>query len=225
MELAGLGANIIVHYNSTDEDTVRDTVQDIKSLGVDALAVQADISAREGVSKLFSTAVQHFDQLNILVNSASIFQKRELLDVTLDEWNDTLRVNLTAPFLCTQAAAELMHKNAPPGGAIVNILDRGAVMPWKQYAHHGVSKAGLGMLTQTSAVALAPTIRVNAVLPGPVMKPDDVTDEDWQATGEKNLLRQTGSPEDVARATAYLITESFITGTTIHVNGGRHLAV
>lgn len=225
MALAGQGANIIVHYNRTDEDTVRDTVQDMKSLGVDALPVQADIGTPDGVSKLFSTSVQHFNQLNILVNSASIFQQRELLDVTLDEWEQTMAINLTAPFLCTQAAAELMHKNTPPGGAIVNILDRGAIMPWKQYAHHGVSKAGLGMLTHTSAVALAPEIRVNAVIPGPVMKPDDVTDAEWVATGEKNLLQQTGDADDVARAVVYLVQESFITGTTIHVNGGRHLAV
>jgi pteridine reductase len=134
-----------------------------------------------------------------------------------------LAVNATAPFLCTQAAAELMHKNTPPGGAIINILDRGAIMPWEDYAHHGVSKAALGMLTQTSAVALAPEIRVNAIIPGPVMKPENETDEQWTATGQRNLLQNTGSPEDVARAAAYLITESFITGTTIHVNGGRHL--
>jgi len=222
-ELADRGANIVVHYHSSDDDTVRDTLQDIKSLGVDAIAVQADVSTQQGVGKLFSSVVQHFGRLDILVNSASIFPKGELLDIGLDDWNQTLAVNLTGPFLCTQAAAELMQKNTPPGGSIVNILDRGALSPWPERAHHGISKAALGMLTQTSAISLAPSIRVNAVLPGPVMKPEDLSDEQWRKTGEKTALQRTGAGEDVARAVAYLVSESYVTGTTIHVNGGRHL--
>lgn len=224
LELADRGANLVIHYNSTDEDIVRDTVQDMKSLGVDAVPVQADISTMEGVSQLFAAAGEYFDRLDILVNSASIFQQRRLLDVTLDEWNQTMAINVTAPFLCTQAAAELMQKNSPPGGAIVNILDRGAIMPWVEFSHHGVSKAALKMLTETSAATLGPTIRVNGVIPGPVMKPDNDTPAEWEATGQRNLLKRTGNPEDVARAVAYLVTESFVTGTMIHVNGGRHLA-
>ncbi|MEO0564245.1 MAG: SDR family oxidoreductase, partial [Chloroflexota bacterium] len=225
MELARRGANIVVHYNSSDDATVRDTVQDMKSLGVDAVPVQADISTAEGVAQLFSTTMEHFGKLDILVNSASIFQKRELLDVSLEEWEKTMAVNVTAPFLCTQAAAELMAQNVPPGGAIVNILDRGAIMPWKEYSHHGVSKAALAMLSKTSAQTLAPTIRVNAVLPGPVEKPVDLTDEDWEGTGNKTLLKRVGDADDVARAVAYLVSEDYLTGVTIEVNGGRHLAV
>jgi pteridine reductase len=225
LELADRGVNVVVHYNNSDEAVVRDTVQDVKSLGVDALPVQADISTAEGVTHLFEAVVQYFGALHILVNSASIFQRRELLEVSLEDWEKTMAVNVTAPFLCTQAAAELMRKNTPPGGAIINILDRGAVMPWQEYAHHGVSKAALAMLTQTSAVALGPEIRVNAVLPGPVERPADVTPEEWTATGNKTLLNRVGAAEDVARAVAYLVREDFLTGTTIHVNGGRHLAV
>ena len=224
LELAQNGANLVIHYNRTDEAAVRETVQDVKSLGVDATPVQADISTREGVSKLFGAVVQAYDRLDILVNSASIFQKRTLLEVTLEEWETTMAVNLTAPFLCTQAAAELMVKNSPPGGVIVNILDRGAVMPWREYAHHGISKAGLSMLTNTSAVSLAPEIRVNAVLPGPVMKPVDRTDEQWEAIGNRTLLKRTGTGEDVARAVLYLVQETYLTGVTIPVDGGRHLA-
>ena len=225
LELAEQGASIVIHYNSSSDDVVRDTVQDIKSMGVDALAVQADISTAEGVTHLFASTVQHFGGLHILVNSASIFQQRELLDVSLEDWEKTMAINVTAPFLCTQAAAELMRKNTPPGGAIINILDRGAIMPWKEYAHHGVSKAALDMLTKTSAVTLAPDIRVNAVLPGPVEKPNDMTDEQWQATGDKTLLKRVGYADDVARAVTYLATENYLTGTTLHVNGGRHLAI
>jgi NAD(P)-dependent dehydrogenase (short-subunit alcohol dehydrogenase family) len=225
LELANRGADIVVHYHSSDDATVRDTVQDMKSLGVNALPIQADISSAEGVTQLFNAVIEHFGRLDVLVNSASIFQQRELLDVSLEEWEKTLAVNLTAPFLCTQAAAEIMMNNIPPGGAIVNILDRGAVMPWKDYAHHGVSKAALAMLSQTSALALAPHIRVNAVLPGPVDRPVDVSPDEWEAIGQRTLLGRVGGGEDVARAVAYLVTEDYVTGTTIHVNGGRHIAL
>lgn len=224
LELAARGVDILVHYNSADDSVVRDTVQDIKSLGADANAVQADISTQAGVSRLFEALIGHYGKLDILVNSASIFEKRTLLEVTLEEWQRTMDVNLTAPFLCTQAAVEIMRQNTPVGGVIINILDRGAEMPWPEYAHHGISKAALAMLTRTSAVALAPDIRVNAVLPGPVMKPENLTDEQWETTGKKTLLQRTGSGEDVARAVAYLVAEPYLTGVTIHVNGGRHLA-
>ena len=226
LELARGGAHILVHYHSSSSDTVRNTVQEIKSMGVDAYAVQADLGAASGVEQIFTALREHFGRLDILVNSASIFQKRELLEVTLEEWNQTIAVNLTGPFLCTQAAAALMNQNDPAGGAIVNICDRGVDGPWLEYAHHGVSKAALWSLTQVSALSLGPHIRVNAVLPGPVMKPAgrNMSDAAWEAVGETVPLQRTGSPEDVARAVAYLVREDFITGTLIHVNGGEHLA-
>lgn len=194
-------------------------------MGVDAFAVQGDVGRPEGVEQIFTGVREHFGRLNILVNSASIFQKRGLLEVTYEEWQQTMAVNLTGPFLCTQAAAELMRQNTPSGGCIVNICDRGVDSPWPEYAHHGVSKAALWSLTQVSAVSLAPDIRVNAVIPGPVMKPAgrNMSDEAWEAVGKTLPLQRVGAAEDVARAVAYLATEDFLTGTLIHVNGGEHL--
>ena len=225
LELARRGVHILVHYHSSGDESVRETVQDIKSLGVDAYSVQADLSKPVGVEALFTAVREKYGRLNILVNSASLFQKRDLLDVTLEEWQLTLDVNLTAPFLCTQAAVAMMRKNDPSGGVIVNICDRGADKPWPDYAHHGVSKAGLLALSQVSAASLGPDIRVNAVIPGPVMKPAgrSMSDDEWAAVGAHLPLQVTGEAEDVARAVAYLVSESFLTGTVIHVNGGEHL--
>lgn len=225
LELARQGAHIMVHYNSSSPEAVRSTVQDIKSMGVDAYSVQADVGTPEGVEHIFTAVRENFGRLNILVNSASVFQKRGLLDVTYEEWQQTLAVNLTGPFLCTQAAAELLRRNSPPGGAIVNICDRGVDGPWLEYAHHGVSKSALWALTQVSAISLGPDIRVNAVVPGPVMKPAgrSMSDEAWEAVGKTLPLQRTGSAEDVARAVVYLVREEFLTGTLIHVNGGEHL--
>ena len=223
LELARRGVHILVHYHSSAEETVRNTLHEIKSFGVDAVSVQANISQPEGVAAVFDRARKHFDRFDILVNSASVFPQGELLDITLEEWQFTLDVNLTGPFLCTQAAVKRMRETEPGGGAIVNILDKGAISPWPDRPHHGISKAGLSMLTQTSAVNFAPDIRVNGVLPGPVMAPPGMSDERWQEIGrEQTLLGHPGGADDVARAVAYLVSESFITGAMIHVNGGEH---
>lgn len=225
LELARHGVNIMVHYNTASPEQVRSAVQDMKSLGVDAASVQADISTAGGVARVFSAVQEHFGRLHILVNSASTFQKRNLLEVTLEEWEQTMAVNLTAPFLCTQAAAAMMRENTPNGGVIINICDRGADKPWPEYAHHGISKAGLLALSEVSAISLGPDIRVNAVIPGPVMKPAgrNMSDQEWDAVGQKLPLRKVGEAEDVARAVVYLAHESFLTGAVIHVNGGEHL--
>lgn len=223
LELARAGVHIMVHYASSDETQVRNTVHEIKSFGVDAFSVRADLSTPEGVEETFAAVREHFRQLDILVNSASIFQQKRLLEVTLEDWQATLNINLTAPFLCTQSAAQIMQQQDPPGGTIINILDRGAVEPWARFAHHGISKAGLWMLTQVSAISLGPNIRTNAVLPGPVLKPPSDTDEEWEAIGKRTPLQRTGSAEDVGRAVVYLASEDYLNGTLIHVNAGDHL--
>jgi pteridine reductase len=224
LELARNGADVLIHY-STSVAAATETVREIKSLGVNAYSVQADLSNQAGVETLFTGLREQVGRLDILVNSAANFQQRELLEVSIEEWQETLAINLTAPFLCTQAASAIMRQNDPSGGVIVNILDKGALEPWPKYAHHSVSKAGLWMLTQVSAASLGPDIRVNAVIPGAVMKPagNEMTDEQWAKLGRLVPLQRTGTAEDVARAVAFLAREDFITGAAIPVNGGAHL--
>ncbi|MCY3779347.1 MAG: SDR family oxidoreductase [Chloroflexi bacterium] len=225
LELARHGARILVHYHRAEATEVRETIQAVKSHGVDAHSVAADLSHPEGVDTVFSALNERYGRLDIVVNSASVFQKRGLLDLTLDDWDLTMAVNLRAPFLITQRAARLMSENPLPGGVIINICDAGADRPWKDYPHHGVSKSALWMLTQVSALTLAPAIRVNAIVPGAMLKPAGraVTDEEWSRIGERNPLRRTGTPEDVARAVLYLCQEDFITGELLRVNAGEHL--
>ena len=225
LDLAKQGVNILVHYNRSDPSQVRDTLQEIKSHGVDAHGVQADLSQAEAVETLMAAAEERFDRLDIVVNSASVFQTRELLDVSLEDWELTMAVNLRAPFLITQRAARIMADNPIPGGAIVNICDAGADRPWKKRPHHGISKSGLWMLTQVSALSLGPEIRVNAIVPGPVLKVagSDIPDEEWAKIGERSPLKRIGSPEDVGRAVVYLCSEDYITGEILHVNAGEHL--
>ena len=225
LELAKQGVSILVHYHRADSATARDTVNEIKSYGVDAHSVRADLAQAEGVASLIDALRERFDRLDIVVNNASVFQTRELLDVSLDDWELTMAVNLRAPFLITQAAARIMANNPIPGGVIINISDAGADRPWQEYPHHGISKSALWMLTQVSALSLGPAIRANAIIPGPVMKTAgrEISDDAWEQVGDRSVLRRTGSPEDVARAVIYLCSEDYITGELLHVNAGEHL--
>jgi NAD(P)-dependent dehydrogenase (short-subunit alcohol dehydrogenase family) len=220
LELARAGVHVVVHHFSAPDETVRETLHAIKSFGVDAFPAQADLSAPDGVAALFETARGHFDRLDILVNSASNFQRRRLLDVSLDDWNATIATNLTAPFLCTQHAIRRMREKSPPGGVIVNIGDRGALEPWPDFAHHGISKAGLLALTKVTAADCAPDIRANMVIPGLVLRSEGMSEARWREMAEQTPLQRPGSAEDVARAVVYLASEDYLTGAVLHVDGG-----
>lgn len=221
LELAQRGVHILMHYHTSSEDAVRDTLLEIKSRGVRAFAVPADLSDPAHVKTIFQALDEHFGRLDILVNSASIFNKNALMETSLADWQQSLAVNLTAPFLCTQYAVRVMRQNEPPGGAIINICDHGALTPWPQRVDHGISKAGLLMLTRVSALALGEdNIRVNGVVPGPVLKPDGMSEDQWSAIGEQAPLKRTGEAEDVARAVAYLAGEDYITGAVLEIHGG-----
>jgi pteridine reductase len=197
---------------------------DIRALNVRAEAFQANVASEEGVAALFDALDSTFGRLDVLVNSASVFPAATLDQTSLKTWQTTLDVNLTAPFLCTQQAAIRMQHRDPATGVVINICDVGTLRPWKERAAHGISKAALWMLTQTSAITYAPGIRVNAVMPGPVLAPPGMSQARWQQIGEAQTLQGApGEPEDIARAVAYLATEPFITGALLPVNGGEHL--
>ncbi len=223
LELAKSGVNLLVHYFRSPEETVRETLHAIRSYGVDAFPIQADLTAPAGVESVFQAAREHFGRLDILVNSASNFQKRRLLDVTLDEWNATISANLTAPFLCTQQAIRLMREKTPSGGVIVNIGDRGALAPWPDYAHHGITKAGLLALTKVTAASCGPDIRANYIIPGLVMRSEGMSEAYWQSAAQRFPINHPGSAEDVGRAVVYLASEDFLTGVVLNVDGGAGL--
>lgn len=222
LTLAAEGAHIAVHYHSA-ADQARQAVRAIKSHGVDAFSFQADQAHPQQVNRLFDAVREHFGRLDILVNSASIFKKADFLNLSFEEWQRVLGVNLSGPFLCSQAAARLMLQQDPPSGVIINIIDNSALQPWPQYPHHSVAKAGLLMLTRVMARRLAPHIRVNAVAPGPVLKEPSRSEESWAQLAGRLPLKRAGSPEDVGRAVAYLAREDFITGAVLNVDGGEHL--
>ncbi len=222
LELAEAGANLVIHYHSAAAHAVT-AVAALQARGVRALALPADLAQPDQITALFARIAADCGRLDVLVNSAAIMEAGDPLTLTLAEWQRSLDVNLTAPFLCAQQAARLMLAgagDAPEAGAIVNITDGSALRPWARYPAHSVSKAGLVMLTQVLAKALAPRVRVNAVSPGPVLKPDDWDEARWARTGARSLLKRTGSGYHVARAVRFLLENDYITGETLVVDGG-----
>ena len=226
LELARRGAAIVVHYGSS-AGAAEETVAEIESLGTRAWAVQADLREVPAIDRLFAEIAELGAGLDVLVNSAASFERAPFEQIEPDAWDEVLALNLRAPFLCMQRAAPMMRESgSPAGGAVVNISDLSGVTPWKRFAHHGTSKAGLIHLTRVAAAALAPGIRVNCVVPGAILPPPgmDEDSETWRKLGESAPLKKTGDPEGLARAVAFLISNDFITGAVLPVDGGEHMS-
>jgi len=219
LELAAHGVHQVIHYFQSETKAIQ-TEQEIQNLGVKTLRMGSDLGDPKQIATLFEAIRERFGHLDILVNSASVFEKSSLPNVALDEWTRSLNVNLSAPMLCMQAAVRLMPET---GGAVVNILDMNALKGNPNRVSHSVSKAGLLMLTQLAARTLAPHIRVNAVVPGPVLISPTATAEQWEQHGIKLPVKRVGTVEDVARGVVYLVSEDFITGEILTVDGGEHL--
>ena len=222
LTLAREGAHVAITYHAS-ADEGQQTVAEIKACGAGGLAVRCDQSDPAQVAAVFDAIQAQWGRLDILVNSAAIMQQKLFLDITPQDWDATLGVNLTGPFLFSQYAGRMMLAQSASGGVIINIADEAGLTPWPRYVHHSVSKAGVIMLTRAAALALAPEVRVNAIAPGPVLKPEGWTDERWETLRPSTPLDRLGSPQDVIEAVLYLIRAEFVTGHVLVVDGGRIL--
>jgi NAD(P)-dependent dehydrogenase (short-subunit alcohol dehydrogenase family) len=220
LALASKGARVAFTYSASAE-AANQTVLELKALGVDAIALHCDQVDDRQIDHAVQAVLEHYGRLDGLVNSASIFQEKSFFEITPRDWDLTLDINTRGPFFFMQKVARWMLVHS--GGSIVNIIDDSAVRPGTFNPHHGASKAGLWILTRSLALALAPSIRVNAVLPGAVLIPPGWAAERWQNLADKTPLKRPGAPEDVSRAVVYLMEEEFITGQKIVVDGGSTL--
>ncbi|MFW5947520.1 MAG: SDR family oxidoreductase, partial [Gemmatimonadota bacterium] len=159
-------------------------------------------------------------RLHVLVNSASLFESARFTDVTAEAWDRVMAVNLRAPFLLIQATAPLLRAS---NGVVVNIADLAGVQAWPAFPHHGISKAGLIHLTKVAARALAPDVRVNGIVPGTVLPPEDYTREQIDASVDRTALKRLGTPADVVEALLFLVHSDFATGSIVTVDGGTTL--
>jgi 3-oxoacyl-[acyl-carrier protein] reductase/pteridine reductase len=217
LRLAAEGADIVVNYASSKAEA-EPLVREIESSGRRAVAIRADVSHRAEVGQLFAATESKFGRLDILVNNVGTFFPAKFEDLTDEQWDRTMNVNLKSQFLCAQAAAPLMKRQGH--GRIINLSSLGGLLAWPSYTHYCVSKAGVIMLTRCLARALAPEILVNSVAPGTIQFPGEPPDEDYIT---RVPLHRTGKGDDIAGAVAYFATADFVTGQVLAVDGGRAL--
>lgn len=218
LALAGAGANVVINYHAS-ADAARATASEAAALGVETLIAQADVSDRQQVEAMVAQAREHFGSIDILVNSASRFEKTPFPTQDVSAWQRVLDILIHGSFYCANAVAPLMLERGE--GTIVNIVDLSAWDPWPDFAAHSVGKAGLMALTRQLALELAPAVRVNAVAPGPVLPPPDYSQAQVARAAKRTLLNRWGAAEDVAQAVMYLVQADYVTGEVIRVDGGE----
>jgi 3-oxoacyl-[acyl-carrier protein] reductase len=222
LELAGAGCRVAVNdYRSSEP--AEQTVAELRALGVDAFAIDADVSVASSVTDMVDRVVSRFGALDILVNNAGVQTWKPLLDVTEAEWDFVIATNLKGCFLCTQAAARHMKDHG--GGAIVNIGSGCNKVAFPGLVAYTASRGGVEMFTKVAALELGPhRIRVNCVAPGAIETERTKLElPDYAGMwGSITPLGRVGDALDVARAVAFLAgpESSFISGQTIWVDGG-----
>jgi pteridine reductase len=223
--LAAQGYRIALHANSSLTEA-QATAQDFQATGIEAAAFTADLREESAVQALVRQVHEHFGRIDALVNCAAIWKSKRLEDVRAADVRLHFEVNTLATFLCCQAAGLIMVEQ-PEGGAIVNIGDWATARPYLNYSAYFPSKGAIPTLTRDFAVELAarnPRVRVNAVLPGPVMLPPDLPESERQEAIAGTLVRREGTPQHVADAVLFLLENDFITGVCLPVDGGRTIS-
>ncbi len=218
--LADRGMMLALHYNRSADgaETLRDA---IRKDGGRAEIFQADLTDAEAARALAGRAAAALGQLDVLVNSAAVMHRISFEDTSVAQYDEILGLNLRSPFFVAQGAAPMLRT---AGGRIVNIADLAGLEPWPSFAAHSVAKAGVVMLTQVMARALAPDVLVNAIAPGTVLVPDSYTDDERARLAAATPLKRLGTPADAVGALLYLLEGGdFVTGEVLVVDGGRLL--
>ncbi|WP_207459856.1 SDR family oxidoreductase [Azospirillum sp. SYSU D00513] len=219
LDLAAAGWDVAVHYNRSAGEA-RALAAEIESAGGRALPVRADLSVEAEVQALVP-ATAPLGPLTLLVNNASVFELDEAATATRESWDLHMETNLRAPFVLSQAfAAQLPDEQR---GLIVNIIDQRVWNLTPHFLSYTLSKAGLWTLTRTLAMALAPRIRVNGIGPGPTLRSDRQSEEQFAAQREATPLGRGAQPEEIAAALRYLIDAPAVTGQMLALDGGEHL--
>lgn len=226
--LAGRGLDVAIHYNSSAQ-LAQDTAKDARALGVRAEVFHADLLDEDATAALIPTVTAAMGPLSVLVNNASIFEYDNIRTATRRNWDRHMGSNLRAPFLLIQAfaaqapKADLSNGEPVAGGLIINLCDQRVLKPTPEFMTYSLAKAALWALTRTSAQALAPDIRVNAIGPGPTVQGTRQSDEHFARQRRATILGRGADAEDVTAALGYLLDAKSVTGQLICVDGGQHL--
>lgn len=219
LELAAAGMDVVVHARFSVDDLAR-LEQEIRSMGRKCWSIVADFAVPEGQEAFVTAVLSHTAVVDVLVHNASLYGPASFQNVTREQFDTMLTVNLTAPMFITQGLLSALQKS--PNPSVIHLGDSATVRPYARHAAYFASKAGLDALTRTLAVELAPKIRVNAVAPGTVLFPEDMSVSMRESITQAIPMKRVGTASDIAHAVRYLALEAtFVTGQTIAVDGGR----
>ena len=217
-----LGWNIIIHYNSSksDADNLADQIN--KDNPNSANTVQGNLDVKEDVQKIINEVNNSFPSIDLLINNASTFYPTPIDEISEDHWEKLIGSNLKGPLFLIQGLKENLKKS---NGSIINITDTNLTKGVANYSIYSAAKAGVEAITKGLARELAPEIKVNAIAPGAMLEPPDVTwtEEQKNKVIENIPLKRMGSEKDIANAVKFLANSEYITGQTIKVDGGRSL--
>lgn len=237
----GLGANVVVNYHS-DEDGANDSLEKIKAGGGDGIIVQADVSKEEDVISMLEQTIEKFGRLDVMVSNAGLQVDSPFLEMTIQQWQKVIDVNLTGQFICIREAAKQFVKQSPKEnkgkavntglaiGKIVMMSSVHDVIPWAGRVNYAASKGGVSMMMKSVSQELAPyKIRVNSISPGAIKTA--INKAVWSKQESLNDLmdlipyRRIGTPEDVAKAVAWLASDEsdYVNGETLYIDGGMTL--
>lgn len=230
--LGQAGANVVINY-VTKPDDAQAIVDEIKGYGVDAIAIQTDVSKEDQVQNMFRQAVEHFGTLDILVNNAGLERNAPFHEMTLQQWQFVIDVNLTGQFLCArEAIREFLRRGPRPDvsratGKIICMSSVHEVIPWAGHVNYASSKGAIKMLMQSLAQEYGDRqIRVNSICPGAIQTP--INTAAWNTPQSMNSLltlipyNRIGKPEDVGNLAVFLASDDsdYITGASIFIDGG-----
>jgi NAD(P)-dependent dehydrogenase (short-subunit alcohol dehydrogenase family) len=220
LDLGAAGWNVALHYNTSKADA-DSAAEAVRAQGVKVALLQADLGGEAQAQTLVARAAQAIGPLTALINSASIFENDDWQSATRASWDTHMEVNLRSPLVLSQAFAAQLPQGEQ--GNIINIIDQRVLKPNPQFLSYSLSKAGLYWLTTTLAQGMAPSVRVNAVGPGPVLRNARQSVADFDRQRDATLLGHGADPADVCAAVRFLLDAPSVTGQMIAVDGGQHL--
>ncbi|MEA1851398.1 MULTISPECIES: glucose 1-dehydrogenase [unclassified Chryseobacterium] len=232
--LAAAGATVIVNHSSEHSaDEAGKILKEITDAGGNGMIYQCDVSSEEQVVKMFQQVISQFGTVDILINNAGVQKDAKFTEMTLDQWNTVININLTGQFLCArEAIKEFLRRGIDPSrsiacGKIIHISSVHEVIPWAGHANYAASKGAIRMLMQTLAQEYgADKIRVNSICPGAIQTP--INKNAWSTPESMNALmklvpyNRIGQPEDIGNLAVFLASDhaDYISGASIFVDGG-----
>jgi glucose 1-dehydrogenase len=233
--LGAAGADVVVNYVVGD-DAASAVVDEIRGHGVNAIAIKADVSSEADVERMFGDAIRELGTIDILVANAGLQRDAAFHEMTIEQWNTVLNINLTGQFLCARSAIrEFMRRGVVPSvscaaGKIICMSSVHQTIPWAGHANYATSKGGIKLLMESLAQEVAPLrIRVNGIAPGAIRTPINTSAWNTKAAYDRLMTLvpygRIGEPEDIARAAVWLASDhsDYVVGTTLYVDGGMTL--